>query len=281
MSGKRTINIDKENETFPTKLRELMEVNKITQETLASYLGVKRQTVSLYKSGQSKPDVDQLYKIASFFGVSSDYLIGISPVQSTDTQVQQVCRFTGLSEKALEKLKKWGENDSHFLAFVNNSFENSEFWSLLSDVCEYKDSVIAEHLFYKLRDEYYQFPDGEPLTTAEDEKCDKALCQDIKDLSDSSDFPEEVCKKVWTCYYIWNRKPINQREDIEHFMDAWSHITLGGLDEYNANKRLVKMLDTIKRAAEAMAMDYIPSMPRQKIFPGAVNTEDAQKGLAE
>ena len=276
MSGKRTINIDKENETFPKRLSRLMKDNKITQEMLASCLGVKRQTVSLYMSGQSKPDVDQLCKIARFFGVSSDYLICISDVQSTDAQMQQVCRFTGLSENALEKLKKWVENDSHFLAFINNAFENSEFWSLLSDVCEYKDSVIAEHLFYKLRDEYYQFPDGEPLTTAEDDKCDKALCQAIKDLADSSDFPEEICKKVWACYYIWNRKPMNQREDIECFMDAWSYITLGGLDEYNANKRLVKMLDTIKRAAEDMAMDYIPSAPGQKIAPGAANTEDGK-----
>ena len=256
-----------------------MKANKITQEMLASCLGVKRQTVSLYMSGQSKPDVDQLCKIAHFFGVSSDYLICISDVQSTDEQMQQVCRFTGLSEKALEKLKKWGENGSHFRAFVNNAFENSEFWLLLSNVYEYKDSVIAEYLFYKLMDEYYQFPDGELLTTAEDEECDKALFQAIKDLADSSDFPEEICKKVWACYYIWNRKPMNQREDIECFMDAWSSITLGGLNEYNANKCLVKMLDTIKRAAETMAMDYIPSIPRQKIVPGAANTEDGKSAV--
>lgn len=253
-----------------------MEVNKITQEALASCLGVKRQTVSLYKSGQSKPDVDQLYKIARFFGVSSDYLIGISNVQSTDAQMQQVCRFTGLSEKGIEELIRWSRNDTHFLLFINKAFENSEFWSLLSDVCEYKDSVIAEHLFYKLRDEYYQYTDGEPLTMVEDERRNKALCRAIKDLIDNSDLSEEICRKVWACYHIWNRKPTDNRFENFACIDAWSYITLGGLDEYNANKRLVKMLDTIKRAAEDMAMDYIPSAPGQKIAPGAANTEDGK-----
>ena len=66
---------------FPQRLSELMKERKLTQQNLADSLGVKRQTVSLYMSGQSMPDAEQLKNIALFFGVSADWLLGLSNVR--------------------------------------------------------------------------------------------------------------------------------------------------------------------------------------------------------
>lgn len=90
-----------EQATFPTRLNELMQERGISQEKLARALGVKRQTVSLYKTGQSSPNAEQLKKIAEFFNVSSDWLLGISNVKSQDTDLHSVCEYTGLSEAAM------------------------------------------------------------------------------------------------------------------------------------------------------------------------------------
>ena len=48
----------------------------LTQEQLAEELGVSRQAVSKWESGQSIPDVDKLAALSRFFGVTADSLLG-------------------------------------------------------------------------------------------------------------------------------------------------------------------------------------------------------------
>ena len=89
---------------FSKRLSVLMKERHITQDTLATTIGVKRQTVSLYKSGQSMPDAEVLRDIAVFFGVSSDWLLGLTDVRMPNTDVQAICARTGLSETAVSGL---------------------------------------------------------------------------------------------------------------------------------------------------------------------------------
>lgn len=57
---------------FSEHLSQLMKERGITQEVLADNLGIKRQTVSLYKKGLSTPDAAQLKNIALLW--SSNFL---------------------------------------------------------------------------------------------------------------------------------------------------------------------------------------------------------------
>lgn len=95
---------------FPTRLRALMEDRGVTQKALAAALGVRPQTVSLYCQGQSFPDVNRLADLARFFGVSSDYLTGISEIPSQDADIQTACRTTGLSADAVSQLQVLSEH---------------------------------------------------------------------------------------------------------------------------------------------------------------------------
>lgn len=90
--------------TFPTRLRKLMENRGITQKTLADAINMRPQTVSLYTTGQSSPDVNALKKIAEFFNVSADYLLGLTDVKKPDATIQAICEYTGFSENALSAL---------------------------------------------------------------------------------------------------------------------------------------------------------------------------------
>ncbi len=58
------------------RLAELMEKTNTLQAELAQYLGVGRTTVSHYVSGRREPDIATLIKIAEYFHVSVDYLVG-------------------------------------------------------------------------------------------------------------------------------------------------------------------------------------------------------------
>jgi transcriptional regulator with XRE-family HTH domain len=60
-----------------TKMMGLILVcEAITQENIAEATGKTRQTVSQYVNGKSEPGYDTLVKIADYFDVSVDYLIG-------------------------------------------------------------------------------------------------------------------------------------------------------------------------------------------------------------
>ena len=50
----------------------------MTQEDLAKVLGITRDSISLWEIGKRIPDTQYIIKLADFFGVSTDYLLGRS-----------------------------------------------------------------------------------------------------------------------------------------------------------------------------------------------------------
>lgn len=83
----------------------LSEKNK-KQKDLAEYLGVTANTISYYVTGTRMPNIDQIIKIAVFFNVSTDYLLGRTEVETIDTDLKAVCNYMGLSEKSIEEIIK-------------------------------------------------------------------------------------------------------------------------------------------------------------------------------
>lgn len=63
---------------FGLKLRQLRLKAEMTQQQLADQLDVTRATVGQYETGAQYPSVEQLIKIAKYYRVPSDYLLGLS-----------------------------------------------------------------------------------------------------------------------------------------------------------------------------------------------------------
>ena len=61
--------------TFREKLVTLRKIRKITQDELASAVGVSRQAVYKWECGQSYPEVPKLLEIKFLFGISIDDLL--------------------------------------------------------------------------------------------------------------------------------------------------------------------------------------------------------------
>lgn len=57
-------------------IRKLRKENKITMKHLGEILGVSESAVSQYENGKRQPDQEMLAKIADYFDVSVDYLLG-------------------------------------------------------------------------------------------------------------------------------------------------------------------------------------------------------------
>ena len=67
---------------FGENIRKLRTERGLTQEKLADFLGVSFQAVSKWERGDSVPDIFMLPIIASFFGVTTDYLLQYDRMES-------------------------------------------------------------------------------------------------------------------------------------------------------------------------------------------------------
>lgn len=62
---------------FKIRLRELRLEKKLTQQELSKTLGFGRTTVNEWEVKGNEPNLDTLIKLAQFFEVSLDYLVGL------------------------------------------------------------------------------------------------------------------------------------------------------------------------------------------------------------
>lgn len=97
---------EKYNSPFAANLRDLIAQKGTTITALAKVLGISRQAVSQYADGTGQPNVDKLAMIADYFGVSADYLLGLSDIPTRNETVRGIHEKTGLWESAISALMK-------------------------------------------------------------------------------------------------------------------------------------------------------------------------------
>ena len=61
------------------RIQALRKARGLSQEELATQIGVSRQAVSKWEAGQSQPDLDKVLALSDFFGVTTDYLLRSQP----------------------------------------------------------------------------------------------------------------------------------------------------------------------------------------------------------
>ncbi len=63
---------------FSARLRELRMAAGVTQQQLAEYLNIRQQSYARYETGAGEPNLETLVRLAKYFGVSCDYLLGVT-----------------------------------------------------------------------------------------------------------------------------------------------------------------------------------------------------------
>lgn len=84
--------------TLPVKIYELRKTNNLSQEQLAEKIGVSRQSISKWESGESSPELERLIALSQVFNVSTDYLL-------KDNETDELIIRTERLEKKQEELK--------------------------------------------------------------------------------------------------------------------------------------------------------------------------------
>lgn len=78
------------------RIRSLRLSLNYSQVELAARLAITKQTVSNWENDNIQPSIEMLVKIADFFGVSTDYLLGRDEIPRLDV--------SGLSERSIQHL---------------------------------------------------------------------------------------------------------------------------------------------------------------------------------
>lgn len=82
------------------RLKKIRKGKKITQDEIAGFLGVKRQTYSAYERGVSVPDSLTLKKLADYFEVSTDFFFQTSDENPPLAQNAQEKKLLLLARRA-------------------------------------------------------------------------------------------------------------------------------------------------------------------------------------
>ncbi len=71
------------------RIKELRNEKGITQSELSNYLGLTPKMISFYELEQRFPPQDIIIKLADYFNVSTDYLLGRSEIRNSDKLLKE------------------------------------------------------------------------------------------------------------------------------------------------------------------------------------------------
>ena len=92
---------------FKKILKLLRQQNKLTQKSLGTALGYGYTAVSNYESGRNEPSINDLIKLADFFNVSVDFLIGHTCDVNNETKyliAMKAVKIDNIIDEAKEKI---------------------------------------------------------------------------------------------------------------------------------------------------------------------------------
>lgn len=91
---------------FGENFKKLRKSRNITQKELGAKIGLSKAVVSKYENGMGYPTYDVLIRIAQYFGVTTDYLLGVACGKTvdvsnlTDSQIDTIHKLIAEFNKA-------------------------------------------------------------------------------------------------------------------------------------------------------------------------------------
>ena len=138
------------NTNLSNRLRQLRIAHSYTQDYVASFLGVIRQTYSHYETGRSKPSAQTLYKLAGLYDISVEDLLHLSV--SLDKEEYYDAPSPSESSHDLEGFLNY-YNDSFnrkkYHYFSNEEKELLYFFSLIPDKADRRELIEVAKLKVK------------------------------------------------------------------------------------------------------------------------------------
>ncbi len=119
------------------RLKELRTTEGLTQQELAKILNVSSMSISFYENEQRKPDSDFIISVSKYFGVSTDYLLGL--INAKDKENIDISKVTGLNDFSLTILEKSSKEKNNTAAEIINTIVGMSSFKMLVNLINDKD----------------------------------------------------------------------------------------------------------------------------------------------
>lgn len=139
-------------------IQELRKDKGLSQANLASELSklccksIGQTKISGHESGERELYAQEIFALSQYFGVSADYLLGLSNEEAINADRDSVCRYTGLDATTVslinrlhkmdnDKLLLYGNPIKLFLDFLFSNQAIDSFYQLLMRFTQLKERI--------------------------------------------------------------------------------------------------------------------------------------------
>lgn len=120
---------------FSQRLKTLREERGLTMQKLGEEIGTSGVSIGYYERGERVPDIHILAKMCQFFGVTSDYLIGLEDCRTHEAV--DINKRLGLSEQAIHILEKCAIGERNF------DFDCFSFLQAIDELIEDEELLVV------------------------------------------------------------------------------------------------------------------------------------------
>lgn len=253
------------NGTFQTRFRVEFNKSSETQEALAKILGVSRPTLVSWLDGKNLPDILSLEKIARYFGISADYLLGLSDTASPDISVRAAVEYTGLTQEAVKRLNNglfdpvrnrgglWEKKKRDDLHTASMLIQSDDFQKIIENITEVARAAYMERTMVLLVERYFETAEhvaNSKFCYANEEERNAVvvnLHRILKMIGTRQD--KKVAKKVPT---------MDDKEIVSHVYGTLTRVEHANeLHQFHATKALNGYIDRlIKESSEKAARRF-------------------------
>ena len=131
---------------FSTRLKELRAEKEITGEELGKKFNVSKTAVSYWESGRNFPGEETIRKLADFFQVSTDYILGNSDIRNPYENHQRISESIKDDKELLEFWEVLKEREDLQLMFKQvRSLSRKDIKQIIRLIKAVEDEEDAEN----------------------------------------------------------------------------------------------------------------------------------------
>lgn len=119
--------------TIGERIKQLRKEHDLTQEQFGNLFGVVKSTVSMYESNKSIPDDEMKKKIAEYFNVSLDWLMGRTDIRNPYIPEEYAQKYK-VTKRDLMQYEDFIEQAGIF--FMNDEVAEEDKEKLFRDISE-------------------------------------------------------------------------------------------------------------------------------------------------
>lgn len=114
---------------FGKRLSALRKQKGLSQYELADRLGYSRGQIANYEQGKREPDYETLRKIADFFDVTTDYLLGRTDIRTLNeeddslAEINKLIKKYGIEQIGFFDIDKWKNLSKDDIDEIRRHFE--------------------------------------------------------------------------------------------------------------------------------------------------------------